>query len=144
MIKVEHGYTAEIVSQIKGQYKGKNLPDVDMYANSGAVSNLTIEDGCIREIISTDEGVFKDVTAKLSEVEKIVKKKDFAFINAKDFVFCVYLQGLTDTDFDLIKQEISRARKSSVKNQEKPNNLELDLNSLNKFNSTTFSYQNNP
>ncbi len=125
MIKVEHGYTAEIVSQIKGQYKGKNLPDVDMYANSGAVSNLTIEDGCIREIISTDEGVFKDVTAKLSEVEKIVKKKDFAFINAKDFVFCVYLQGLTDTDFDLIKQEISRARKSSVKKQEKPNKAEV-------------------
>ncbi|SDB07999.1 intein N-terminal splicing region [Pseudobutyrivibrio sp. YE44] len=115
MIRIEHDFGQEVINNIKADYKGSNLPDVDMYGRNNANSTITIEDGVIREVIRNEEGIFKDLSTPLQDVNRFVVRNAFAFIETTEYVYCISLNGFVEGSIEEIKD--------LVKDKAKKNNL---------------------
>ncbi|SHN49348.1 hypothetical protein SAMN02745247_00284 [Butyrivibrio hungatei DSM 14810] len=119
MNKIVFAFNNEIAKEINSKAKGKNNLDASMYARNGATSEVTIDNDQIREVIKGEEGVFKDVSNKITEIGKIHKTNDFIFLQAGDYVYSVKRNSFTEGSEEELFRLIKNGNKGAAKNKAK-------------------------
>ncbi|SOB91996.1 hypothetical protein [Pseudobutyrivibrio ruminis] len=126
MTQIEHDYSEEIIAKIKADYRGNNLPDIEMFGRNNAESYLYFDNESIREVIKNESGLFKDITVSLDEISKVICKGDFMYLESKDYTFAVDLRKANPIVIDSLKKDIKDSKKNSnrfqVKNASDVNN----------------------
>ena len=112
MTQIEHEFSEAIIAKIRAEYKGDNLPDIEIYGRNNAISTIYFDNENIREVIKNESGLFKDVTVSLEDISKVICKDEFMYLESRDYTFAVDLRKADSDAIDSLKQHVKDAKKN--------------------------------
>ncbi len=111
MILVKYTYNEVDEDIKKKECRGGDFSSSSIYVRNGAMSEISVSDGKIREKIKGTEGIFRDVTSDISDVRKVTHGDNFLYLITKNYVYAVkrdsYVQG---TEEELYKELSDRKK----------------------------------
>lgn len=114
MFRATYIFNEEIAALRAKEWKLGEKPSDDMFVRAGATDIITIDNGTIREEIKGDEGYFKDITCKLSDISRTSKGKDFFFLQGENHTFCIKLDTITEGSIEDVLAMIKTASNSAA------------------------------
>ena len=91
-------FTQETADLRTSQWCLGDKPDDGIYLRGGATCEVTATADEIHEVIKGEEGFFKDVTSKLSDIKKSARTRDFLFLKNDSYTFCIKLDAITEAE----------------------------------------------
>ncbi|RKM60427.1 hypothetical protein D6855_06825 [Butyrivibrio sp. CB08] len=115
-------FTQETADLRGQQWSLGDKPDDGIYVRGGAACEVTTTADEIHEVIKGEEGFFKDVTSKLTDIKKSARTKDFLFLQSDSYTFCIKLDSITEAEPGEL-EKIEAAAKANTKASSKPGHL---------------------
>ncbi len=118
MISVKYTFNDRDELTKQSECRGGDFAGESVYVKSKAISEFTVENGKVREIIRGSEGIFKDVINDIGDITKVIRGDKFFYLISKGYIYSVKRDSFTEgSEEELLKL---------FSNRKKPTNTPLD------------------